>query len=241
VSAGFRVFERGPHVSPDLLRAFRELDVGNIADAMHGHGVLDCAIRPVASPGALVGQAVTALLTPGDGFMLRQVNDVLAPGDVLVANAYGDTSRAVLGGSVAMRLQKAGLTGAVVDGSVRDVTEIHAIGFPTFARAAVVRSGSTSSGTGEINGPVACGGVVVLPGDIVVADEEGIAIVPFADATAVLERAREVQSKKGSRSEAASRKANVRVDAHDLIGFEARGGKRLWRRWSSVLAELDGA
>jgi len=96
---------------------------------------------------------------------------------VIVANAHAGNARAILGGAVGMFMAHRGVAGLIVDGAVRDVAEFRALGFPVMARSVTPRSGTSLAGWGEVNIPVACGGVVVQPGDIVVGDEEGIVVV----------------------------------------------------------------
>jgi 4-hydroxy-4-methyl-2-oxoglutarate aldolase len=154
--------------------------VGDISDVMRGSGVVDGGIVPVYSPMGrrIFGPAITVDVSPGDGLLLRAAIDVAQPGDVIVVNAHGVTTRAVLGGVIGMHMVHRGVVGLIVDGAVRDVEEFRALGLPVMARAVTPRSGTSSSGWGEVNVPIACGGAVVSPGDLVVGDEEGIAFVP---------------------------------------------------------------
>jgi regulator of RNase E activity RraA len=110
--------------------------------------------------------------------MLRAAIDLAQPGDVIVVNAHGDVTRAILGGFVAMHMVHRGVRGLVVDGAVRDITEFQELGLPVMARGITPRSGTTAGGWGEVNVPIACGGVVVHPGDAIIGDHEGIAVVP---------------------------------------------------------------
>ncbi len=151
----------------------------DISDVARGAGTMDGGIRPMYSPmPAIAGPAITVDLTPGDGMLLRAAIDVAQPGDVIVANAHGDVARAILGGAIAMHMAHRGVRGLIVDGAVRDIGEFRELGLPVMARAVMARSGTTSSGWGEVNVPIACGGAVVHPGDAVIGDEEGLVVVP---------------------------------------------------------------
>lgn len=210
VTVGFRVFETDTTVSPETIEAFKGLTVPSVADAMRGFGVLDHRVSPLVSPDTtFAGPAVTVQSTPGDGFMLRMAISKLQSGDVLVATAGGVGERAVLGGNRIMDAMGQDVAALVVDGMVRDVQEARMTGVPLFAAGVTPRSGTTESGRGEVNGPIACGGVVVFPGDVVVGDEDGVVVVPADDAETVLNSALEIQSQKGGRSDSATRVLNA--------------------------------
>lgn len=184
---GFRIFRRIHRVDQDIVRALSTIGVGDLSDCMRGMGVMDSGIRAHYSPmPRLCGTAVTVDLSPGDGLLLRAAITTAQPGDVIVANGHGVTARAVLGGAVAMHMVHQGVKGLVVDGAVRDIAEFCALGFPVMARAVTPRSGSTAAGWGDVNVPIACGGVVVSAGDVIVGDEEGVVVVPRLAAAAVV-------------------------------------------------------
>jgi regulator of RNase E activity RraA len=176
---GLRVFRRIHRPDAAAMARLLHVGIGDICDAMRGMGVVDPAIAAIhASMPRIFGPAITVDLAPGDGMMLRAAVEAAQPGDVIVANAHGVTARAILGGSVAMHMVHHGVRGLVVDGAVRDVREFQLLGLPVMARAVTPRSGTTGAGYGEVNVPVACGGVVVHPGDLVIGDGEGLVVVP---------------------------------------------------------------
>lgn len=193
-NVGLRAFARPP--APDLttLGVLADRDIANLGDAMHGFGVVDPAIRPVAGPvRRVIGAAFTIKVHPGDNLMIRKAMNHVQPGDVLVIDSRGDTTKAVLGGVSTEEMQRVGAGAMVVDGAVRDRAHIARLGFPVYARA--VHPGlPTFSGAGEINVPVCCGGIVVEPGDIVVADEEGIVVIPRLDLGAVVDAVARVEA-----------------------------------------------
>jgi regulator of RNase E activity RraA len=126
--------------------------------------------------------------------------------------------RAVLGGNVAIDIVSRGIVGVVVDGVVRDLDELEELGLPVFARGVTPRSGSDLSGRGEVLGPIACGRVAVMPGDVVIGDNDGVVVVPRHDAGQVAARAHSVQQRKGSADDLAERLASARagrVTAYD--------------------------
>jgi regulator of RNase E activity RraA len=122
---------------------------------------------------------------PGDFLMIPEAMRQSRPGDVLVIDAGGETKRSVWGEYFSTWAQGLGLAGLIIDGATRDVTDIEALGFPVFARASTPRK-PTMQGPGEVNVPVSCGGVCVVPGDIVVADREGVIVVPLRHLERVL-------------------------------------------------------
>jgi 4-hydroxy-4-methyl-2-oxoglutarate aldolase len=192
-----RIHAVAERVDPAELEAVRAIAVANLADAMHGLGVVS-GLSPVGRQfRRIVGQVVTADVSPGDGSYSRLALEMCAPGDVLVINAHGCVDRAVLGGSVCLGARARGLAGIVVDGAVRDIGEIESIEFSVLSRAVTPRSGTTESGWGEVNVPVAIGGVAVMPGDVLVADIEGCVVIPRRDLAGVLRYVRDVEDEKG--------------------------------------------
>lgn len=184
---GLRVFGRPPHSDQALVSQLAERDISHITDAMHGFGVVNPAIRPVFTPvRRAVGPAFTMKVHPGDNLVARKGMNLASPGDVLVIDARSDVTAAVFGGVSTDEMARIGVAALIVDGAVRDRAHITRIGTPVYARA-VNPAPPTFSGAGEINVPVCCGGVVVEPGDIVVAEEEGIVVIPRRDLAAVLE------------------------------------------------------
>jgi 4-hydroxy-4-methyl-2-oxoglutarate aldolase len=169
--------------------AFGELSPTTFADVLSRDRVMDCGIRPLwAGIPRVAGPAYTVRCAPGDNLMLHAAIYRAEPGSVIVVEA-GDVDYAVAGGNVCAVAQKRGVAAFVVDGVIRDLAEARANGFPVFARGVIPIPGGKDV-LGVLEGPVRCGGVDVAPGDVVVADEEGIVVVPAAQRDAVLERAR---------------------------------------------------
>jgi regulator of RNase E activity RraA len=153
---------------------------------MQKAGVVDGAIKPIYEPMAsFVGPAVTVSVPTGSFNVVKIGMEMTQPGDVLVIAARGNPHTALLGGNVCKGLKYRGLAGMIVDGAMRDAEEIQEVDFPVHARTLAINAGP-KSGPGEVNLPVAVGNCVIFPGDIVVADREGIAVVPPAHAEEVL-------------------------------------------------------
>jgi 4-hydroxy-4-methyl-2-oxoglutarate aldolase len=169
---------------PDPL-AFAKLSPTTLADVLSRDRVMDIGIRPLWAPMPRVaGPAYPVRCPPGDNLMLHAAIYRAAPGSVVVAEA-GDVNYAMCGGNVCAVAQRRGIAAFVVDGVVRDLAETRARGFPLFARGVIPIPGKKDA-VGVLDGPVRCGGVSVAPGDIVVADEEGIVVVPRDRADAIL-------------------------------------------------------
>lgn len=169
----------------DLLARYRTLPAANVGDAMERLGAMDSALRPMYVGARITAPAYTILTRAGDNQAIHDALAVAPRGHVLVVNGFGDTSRALIGELLAGRAKAAGLAGFVIDGAVRDVAELEAIGMATFARAATP-AGPYKFGPARHQVPIACGGVCVLPGDLIVADADGVVVVPRAEARDVL-------------------------------------------------------
>jgi regulator of RNase E activity RraA len=169
--------------------AFSALSPTTLADAMGRDRVMDIGIRPLWQPmPRIAGPACTVRCAPGDNLMLHAAIYRAAPGSVIVVEA-GDVDYAVSGGNVCAVAKRRGIAGFVVDGVIRDLAEVREDRFPVFARGVIPIPGGKRE-LGMLNGTVRCGGVQVAPGDVVVADEEGIVVVPAAQRERVLEIAR---------------------------------------------------
>jgi 4-hydroxy-4-methyl-2-oxoglutarate aldolase len=174
--------------------AFRELSPTTLADVVGSDGVMDIGVRPLW-PGMprVAGPAFPVRCAPGDNLMLHAAIYRAAPGSVIVVEA-GDVDHAVAGGNVCAVAQRRGIAALVVDGVIRDLAEARAIGFPVFARGVIPIPGAKNV-VGMFGVPVNCGGVEVAPGDIVIADEEGIVSVPATRSHEILQQARALAAK----------------------------------------------
>jgi len=182
---GFRVLPAPPRLSADLLVRYRGLASSNVADAMGRFGFMDPGMQS-RSGLALCGLAITVQCRPADNLMVHKALQLAAPGDVVVVSTCGNITSAVFGELMCHTAAAAKLGGIVVDGAIRDVEGITRLGMPAFSRS-VCPGSCDKDGPGEINVPISCGGTVVCPGDIVVGDADGIAVVPRDRAAEVLE------------------------------------------------------
>jgi RraA family protein len=163
--------------SLDDIRRLGEVPVANVGDALARMTVLDGGIRLVTERSELLGNALTVDVRSGDNLAVHRALDEAHPGDVLVVNGHGDTTRALVGDLIGEIMISAGVTGAVVDGAARDVRALSESGLTVYARA-VTPAGPFKHGPGSIGVPVAVGGVVVAPGDVIVGDADGVVVVP---------------------------------------------------------------
>jgi len=194
-----KIINPHPKVNQNLVNEFRKLrDVLSlscvVADSMERDNVMCSEIKIRTSSEKFIGPALTVKLYPGDLVDCLGALKVAEPGDVIVVDAHGETETSTWGGMMSGLCKVKGVAGAVVDGAIRDTDETRLIGFPVASRAVVPRSTHSPYSKRmepiEINVPIHCAGVLVRPGDIVIADEIGVVVVPIEDAPQVLERAK---------------------------------------------------
>ena len=191
--------------------------VATIHEAQHGRGLLDIGIRPVQSGAHVAGTAVTVLVPPADNWMIHVAVEQCRDGDVLVVTPTSPSAAGYFGELLATACREHGVMGVVIDAGVRDVAELRRMGFPVWSRY-VSAMGTVKETLGEVNLPVVCGGQLVAPGDVVVADDDGVVIVPRERAGEVI-----VASRVREQKEAASRQRYAAGELSlDVQGMRAR-------------------
>jgi RraA family protein len=178
-----------PQVAPEIIAALHDIPVAALSDNMH-RNIGSVGLQPYHRPGhkTMAGTAVTVKTRGGDNFTMMRAFEFCRPGDVLVIDAGGDVTNAVIGGILSFYAATIGTVGVVLDGAIRDVAEIRERDFPVYARG-VNHRGPYKDGPGEINVPVSVGGMVVNPGDIVVGDQDGLMAFSRDEAELLIEKA----------------------------------------------------
>lgn len=186
---GFRINGRGRQVPAEAVARFRGLPTSTVSDAMArmvGGGV---RLRPMHAGGVMAGPAFTVKIRPGDNLMVHKAIDMATAGDVIVVDAGGDLTSAIIGEIMTSHAKARSIAGIVIDGAIRDSAAIRASHFPVFA-AGITHRGPYKDGPGEINVPLALDGMVIEPGDLVLGDDDGLVAVPFDHVETVYEAAR---------------------------------------------------
>ncbi|MFC0266785.1 RraA family protein [Kushneria aurantia] len=193
MTIGNRVLSRQRCVDAETVAAFAALPVAVISDSMSRVFAGGANLRPMHRDGVLAGPALTVRSRPGDNLMLHKAIDMAEPGDVIVCDAGGDITNALMGELMLAHAVKRGVAGFVLYGAIRDIDGFLEVNLPTYA-AGVTHRGPYKHGPGEINTPINLGGMVVEPGDLVVGDSDGVLTVPFDGLREILEAARAKQA-----------------------------------------------
>lgn len=191
---GMRIIQKVQRPSEKSIERFRGIPSANICDASSRLFGMNSWIRPMGKQKKILGPALTVKSSMADNFIFHKALSMARPGDVIVVNACGDTNQSVCGDVMFRYAQSRGIAGFVIDGCIRDVQYLRENDFPVFALGVTPR-GPYKNPVGEINTDIACGGQVVHPGDLIVGDEDGIAVVRQEDMDVIYEKVTAVQKK----------------------------------------------
>jgi regulator of RNase E activity RraA len=181
---GFRVRTAWSRPDTALIAAFGKAASPQVADCMSRLGAMDADIRPVWPSPRIVGPALTVWCHSGDNLMLHKALSLAVRGDIVVMNTQGNMANSPFGELLATSAVKIGVAGVIIDGPVRDAEGLQNLKLPVYARG-LCANGCNKDGAGEVGSIIACGGVAVRPGDIIIADRDGVVVVPLEDAAEV--------------------------------------------------------
>ena len=205
-----------PRADAESVKILGELGVATVHEAQGRTGLMKPYMRPIYPSAKVAGPAVTVSCQAGDNLMIHAAVEICKPGDVLVVTTTSDSTDGMFGELLATSLVAHGVLGLIIDAGVRDVSELTAMDFPVWAKA-IHAQGTVKSSAGSVNIPVVCAGAAVEPGDVIVADQDGVVVVPRQTA-AEAAKASQARIAKEEKARERLRAGEVGLDFYGLRG-----------------------
>lgn len=213
-----------PRAPKEVIEALTAAGVATVHEAMGRSGLMNHCMRPIYEGAAASGSAVTVLAAPGDNWMLHVAIELCMPGDVLVVACMVENTDGMIGDLIATALKVRGVRGVVIDAGARDIKTLREMQFPVWSRAVSAR-GTVKATLGNVNLPVVCAGVNVNPGDVVIADDDGVVVVPLDAAARVADLAHH-RIEKEERARARFLKGELSLDTMSMRPILEAAGLR---------------